>query len=104
HTRSKRDWSSDVCSSDLTEVNKYIEDENCGFICTSGFFTDLLHGINTIHKRKEIEKTPKDLPIYFIAGDADPVGNHGKGVKKTYERSEEHTSELQSRFDLVCRL
>src|SRR5699024_12830484 len=23
---------------------------------------------------------------------------------KSYERSEEHTSELQSRFDLVCRL
>src|SRR5699024_1747186 len=23
---------------------------------------------------------------------------------KTYKRSEEHTSELQSRFDLVCRL
>src|SRR5699024_12123601 len=24
--------------------------------------------------------------------------------KKDYDRSEEHTSELQSRFDLVCRL
>lgn len=75
----------DFLSRDETEVNKYIEDEYCGFICTSGFFADLLHGINTIHKRKEIEKTPKDLPIYFIAGEADPVGNYGKGVKKTYE-------------------
>src|SRR5699024_12559398 len=26
------------------------------------------------------------------------------GIYKTYDRSEEHTSELQSRFDLVCRL
>src|SRR5438067_6416646 len=26
------------------------------------------------------------------------------GVRKTDPRSEEHTSELQSRFDLVCRL
>src|SRR5699024_11463599 len=26
------------------------------------------------------------------------------GVKSTSNRSEEHTSELQSRFDLVCRL
>src|SRR5699024_11716985 len=27
-----------------------------------------------------------------------------RGEVKTNERSEEHTSELQSRFDLVCRL
>src|SRR5438105_9733254 len=29
---------------------------------------------------------------------------HGHGVEATAERSEEHTSELQSRVDLVCRL
>src|SRR5699024_11870967 len=28
----------------------------------------------------------------------------GAGVKVIFRRSEEHTSELQSRFDLVCRL
>src|SRR5699024_12194547 len=28
----------------------------------------------------------------------------GRGVRPKRERSEEHTSELQSRFDLVCRL
>src|SRR5699024_11745512 len=28
----------------------------------------------------------------------------GRYVAANYERSEEHTSELQSRFDLVCRL
>src|SRR5699024_12036747 len=27
-----------------------------------------------------------------------------KNIPKTKDRSEEHTSELQSRFDLVCRL
>src|SRR5699024_11879453 len=31
--------------------------------------------------------------------------HHPKGIWKDYNiRSEEHTSELQSRFDLVCRL
>src|SRR5699024_11600708 len=29
---------------------------------------------------------------------------HTEELPKTQERSEEHTSELQSRFDLVCRL
>src|SRR5699024_11562501 len=33
------------------------------------------------------------------------VGNGGNIARKALlERSEEHTSELQSRFDLVCRL
>ena len=26
------------------------------------------------------ERVPKELPIYNIAGDADPVGNYGEGV------------------------
>src|SRR5699024_1419951 len=29
---------------------------------------------------------------------------HHRGLDQSYRRSEEHTSELQSRFDLVCRL
>src|SRR5207249_8406677 len=33
-----------------------------------------------------------------------PIAARGQGVLTRSERSEEHTSELQSRFDLVCRL
>src|SRR5699024_11768075 len=32
------------------------------------------------------------------------AGDHPGGVAVDQQRSEEHTSELQSRFDLVCRL
>lgn len=28
---------------------------------------------------------PKDLPVHFIAGDMDPVGDYGEGVKKVYQ-------------------
>src|SRR5207249_11484646 len=38
------------------------------------------------------------IPLYQKALDIDP--KH----RGAHERSEEHTSELQSRFDLVCRL
>src|SRR5699024_12864780 len=31
-------------------------------------------------------------------------GGHNCGRRRGFARSEEHTSELQSRFDLVCRL
>src|SRR5437868_12493947 len=35
---------------------------------------------------------------------ADQQPDRGQGVRGGAARSEEHTSELQSRFDLVCRL
>jgi len=28
---------------------------------------------------------PKNLPIFMVAGDADPVGAYGKGVVKVYK-------------------
>src|SRR5699024_11395461 len=34
----------------------------------------------------------------------DIIDSQKTGTRKTRKRSEEHTSELQSRFDLVCRL
>src|SRR5690349_22251595 len=37
-------------------------------------------------------------------GDAQPEGADASGAGLTSHRSEEHTSELQSRRDLVCRL
>src|SRR5207247_10229261 len=42
-----------------------------------------------------------ELPIRRIDFDTDEVGIHDRLVDL---RSEEHTSELQSRVDLVCRL
>src|SRR5438067_5295144 len=45
--------------------------------------------------RSNIETLP------FVASDLEE-GTHL--VQRFYVRSEEHTSELQSRFDLVCRL
>src|SRR5207249_11328444 len=36
--------------------------------------------------------------------DARAVSLQTWSAERVYERSEEHTSELQSRFDLVCRL
>src|SRR5947207_8508260 len=37
-------------------------------------------------------------------GDQDQHGSHFEGQQISRERSEEHTSELQSHSDLVCRL
>ena len=76
--RTEYDW----LSRDEAQVNKYINDEKCGFMCTSRFYVDLLKGLSDISKENNIKRTPKDLPILFISGGNDPVGDMGKGVKK----------------------
>src|SRR5699024_11834707 len=85
HTRSKRDWSSDVCSSDL---------------CSADPATSAAH----------------ERPVgRLLARPPRPPHHHSRSARRTPptspadraaspSRSEEHTSELQSRFDLVCRL
>ena len=65
-------------------VKIYDDDPFCGFKVTNEFFYDFLGGLCSIHKKKNMNKIPKDLPIFLIAGDADPVGEYGKSVKKLF--------------------
>ncbi|MFD1780669.1 alpha/beta hydrolase [Fredinandcohnia salidurans] len=75
-TRTEFDW----LSRDDSVVEKYIEDPLCGGIFTAGFFYDLVSGVANVNKHSENHKIPKDLPMYFLSGDQDPVGNFSKGI------------------------
>lgn len=68
--RTKFDW----LSRDPAEVDKYVNDPFCGFVCTFGFFRDLLGGLMWIHNPETMQAIPKNLPIYMFAGSKDPVG------------------------------
>src|SRR2546429_6039247 len=75
HTRCSRDWSSDVCSSDLSTASSP---------CPC--------------------KSPKKLSFQPLNGKK-AIGAAIPTLMPTLPtRSEEHTSELQSRLHLVCRL
>lgn len=80
--RTEMDW----LSRDEEQVDLYVNDESCGFICSAGFYEELLTGIEMVSNKKNIEKTRKDLPILFISGTKDPVGKNGKGVQKVYDK------------------
>lgn len=69
-------------SRDTAEVDKYVADPWCGFVCTTQFYADLFDGIATVHNPKRIAEVPKDVPLFLIAGSADPVGDNWKGVLK----------------------
>lgn len=71
-------------SRDLEAVKEYNDDDLCGFTCTTGFFVDMMIGINTIVQKNNINKVPKELPMFILSGGKDPVGSNGKDVRKTY--------------------
>lgn len=72
----------DWLSRNEDNVKKYMEDENCGFTFTTNGFITLFTLLKRLNSKANLEKVPKDLPIFFIAGHADPVGNYGAGVAK----------------------
>ncbi len=78
--RTTHDW----LSRDNAEVDKYIADPLSGNPTSIGIFLDMLSGLDFIRKPKNIEKIRKDLPIYMLSGDKDPVGGMSKGVKTVY--------------------
>lgn len=77
--RTTFDW----LSTDEIQVDKYINDPWCGFICSSSFYSDLLDGLKLAMSLKDMKKINKDLPLFFIAGEKDPVGKSGRGVRKS---------------------
>lgn len=66
-------------------VDAYMKDKWCGFTFTVNGFKTLFRLLDRLNQKDNLAKMPKDLPVYFIAGDMDPVGNYGEGVKKAYE-------------------
>ncbi|QUH18451.1 alpha/beta fold hydrolase [Alkaliphilus sp. B6464] len=63
----------------------YEEDEYCGFEFTAAGYYDMCSGLMEINSSDWAAKVPKDLPLYLLAGDDDPVGNYGKGPREVYD-------------------
>ncbi|MCQ2539092.1 MAG: alpha/beta hydrolase [Acetatifactor sp.] len=66
-------------------VDKYIEDPLCGFTFTVNGFATLFELIDRLHKPENLSRVPHDLPIFMVSGEADPVGDYGKGVQLAYD-------------------
>src|SRR5699024_12134073 len=123
HKRSKRDWSADVCSSDLTSIiAKSLEIPSISGV--EDITSMIFHGDNIIIDGSEgdiiLNPTDSDNKLYrikikeqneykrkissMIREDTISEDGYKVNLLGNIGRSEEHTSELQSRFDIVCRL
>ena len=75
----------DWLTNDEEIVKAYMNDDMCMFDFTLNGYDTLLEAIEFIQKKSNIKKIPKDLPMFFISGTDDPVGDYSKGVEKAYD-------------------
>ena len=62
-------------------VQAYLADEECGFMFSVGGYAALTALTAEACSRACAAAVPHDLPLLYIAGDGDPVGSMGKGVR-----------------------
>ena len=79
----------DWLSRNEENVKNYIEDPLCGFTFTVNGFQTLFQLIWNLHDRKKLQEMPQRLPVLFISGEEDPVGDYGKSVLRVYQSFKE---------------
>jgi len=77
-TRTSADW---ICR-DEKVVDAYLADPLCNFQTTAGMNHAMMRGLQYVADKTNLAKMDRDMPVYFFAGDSDPVGAMGKGVQK----------------------
>lgn len=78
--RTQFDW----LTRDSNRVDKYLSDPRCGFIYTVNGFLTLFELILRLYDSESLERMWKKLPVLMVSGDADPVGEYGKTVRKSF--------------------
>ena len=79
---STKDW---ITSDDEIRA-AYEKDPLCNFVFTVNGYYHMFRGIEVLTKKETMEKIPKDLPVFFVAGEQDPVGEFGKSVRYVYQK------------------
>ncbi len=84
-----KDSSKNWISSLKEEVENYDKDKNCGFKITNQMYIDMMNGLKTIYNIEKNKEISKDIPLFIMSGQDDPVSNYGKDVKKLFNKYKE---------------
>lgn len=80
--RTPFDW----LSTDREEVQKYTDDPWCGYLFTLSGYRELMKMIKEVSKKEWPNGIRKDLPVFIVSGEDDPVGDYGSGVEIVFAR------------------
>lgn len=72
-------------SRDIAVSEAYCNDPLCGFLPAASLYRNMFEGISYIQNKENVNKVPKNLPMLFISGTEDPVGNYSKGVVAAFD-------------------
>ena len=92
--RTPNDW----LSRDDESVDKFCADPKCNFTFTTAGYRDMLNALWCCNSAPVIENTPTDIPLLFLSGGMDPVGEYGKGVRSVVVKYLEHGCEVNFRI------
>ena len=84
-------------------INRYINDKYCTFKFTVSAVHDLITLTIRCNRGAWFKDIQKRLPILLIAGECDPVGNFGKGVKKVFEKLKKSGCNVKMKLYADCR-
>ena len=76
--RTSKDW----LNRNEKEVDRYLSEERCSFRFTLNGYDSLFTALERLCDKELLAQAPKDLPVLFLSGDDDPVGDRGRGVQK----------------------
>lgn len=80
--RTEFDW----LSRDTRAVDDYVADPLCGYVCSTGFYRELLRVMRVANSVEVMRAIPPRLPVGIFSGAADPVGGAGRGVRQVARR------------------
>lgn len=64
----------------------YVKDPLTSFTFTVGGYYQMFEGMKVLDRKESVDKIRKDIPVFFVSGQDDPVGEFGKGVRRIYEK------------------
>lgn len=80
--RTPMDW----ISRNEDNVDRYVKDPWCTFVFTVNGYYHMFRGMEQLTKKENFNHIPKSLPVFFVAGQDDPVGDFGKGVERVFRK------------------
>lgn len=95
NSRTSKDW----LTKDEKIIDVYVADERCSFCFTLNAYYNMFLSLYKLSSENYLKKMPRNLPVFFVAGGDDPVGDCGKGVMQVYGQFKELGMK-----DVKCRL
>ncbi|MEE3393523.1 MAG: alpha/beta fold hydrolase [Lachnospiraceae bacterium] len=80
-----KDFDNSWLCKDHDRLKIHYADPLSTFTFTLNGFYGLMQVVKYTCSEKNLALLPKDLPMLFVSGDEDPVGDLGRGVKKVYD-------------------